>query len=108
MTISRAAPATAPMIPPTQPSTREMPIQSEFPPKSPNPSPAPSPAASRDSPIILPISAMTLPCSSFADGGMEPVPLELLLVEVVIQQDDVHRGVQIGAREPVHLISPEG
>jgi hypothetical protein len=71
VTISRAAPATAPMIPPAQASKRETPLQSGDFPKKANPSPAPSPLVSKDKPMILAISAMTIPVGS----GIERVAL---------------------------------
>src|SRR4051794_3388051 len=58
--VSRAVPASAPMIAPTQPSKREMPLPSGFFPKKANPSPTPSPPVSKDTPINLAISAMTV------------------------------------------------
>ncbi len=61
VTVSRAVPASAPMIAPTQASKREMPLQSGLFPKSANPSPAPSPPVSKDTPTILAISAMVVP-----------------------------------------------
>src|SRR5437773_9823352 len=39
--------------------------------------------------------------------SLELVPLELFSVEVVIQQDDVDRGVEVCTPEFVHLVFPE-
>jgi hypothetical protein len=61
VTVSLAVPASAPTIAPTQASKSEIPPQSGFFPKKANPSPTPSPPVSKDSPIILAISAMTVP-----------------------------------------------
>src|SRR5437879_5260003 len=44
---------------------------------------------------------------AFPDRGLELVALELFLLEVVIQKDDVDRGVEVCTPECVHLVFPE-
>jgi hypothetical protein len=61
VTISPAVPANAPTIDPTKASTTETPVQSGAHPKKANPSPAPSAAVTRDTPMILAITAMAVP-----------------------------------------------
>jgi hypothetical protein len=41
------------------------------------------------------------------DSGLELVPLKLVLIEEVFEQDDVDCGVEVCAAELVHLASPE-
>ncbi len=41
------------------------------------------------------------------DRGMELFALELFLFEVIVQQDDVDRGVEVATPELVYLILPE-
>jgi hypothetical protein len=58
VTVSRAAPASAPMIALTQATKAAMPLQSGYFPRQANASPGLSPAVSKDSPIIRAINAM--------------------------------------------------